>query len=104
MCRSQALNFQAEGGVGYFCLSRALGDEYNRQDSIEERLVRATESIEALELRWRSMKQERDTELVSSRESLDETNKSLASATAHFQSVQRAVPYTHLTLPTTYYV
>jgi DNA repair exonuclease SbcCD ATPase subunit len=58
-------------------------------DSIEERLVRATESVEALELRWRSMKQERDTELASSRESLDEANTSLASATARIQSVQR---------------
>jgi DNA repair exonuclease SbcCD ATPase subunit len=58
-------------------------------DAIEERLVRATESVEALELRWRSMKQERDTELASSRESLDEASTSLASATARFQSIQR---------------
>jgi hypothetical protein len=58
-------------------------------DSIEERLVRATESVEVLELRWRSMMQERDTELASSRETLDEANVSLASATARFQSVQR---------------
>jgi DNA repair exonuclease SbcCD ATPase subunit len=58
-------------------------------DSIEERLGRARESGKVVELKWRSMMQERDTELVSSRETVDEANTSLASATARFQSVQR---------------
>lgn len=67
----------------------ALKADGESLDSIEERLVRATESVEVLELRWRSMTKERDTELASSRESLDKANTSLASAMARFQSVQR---------------
>lgn len=58
-------------------------------DSIEERLVQATETVTAFESRRRPMVEERDTELASSGETLDEATTSLASSTARFQSVRR---------------